>query len=128
METTTIISGFLTAVSLLVTGAGVGARLGAGDVVGTGDGLYVGVYVGCCVLGAGDGADVVGAGDAVGAVDIRGLTIPSGHSLYKNVSCATPHDVDAHWVPTNAFRRLTLSNIPGIPTHHKRSGSKAEAP
>ena len=142
METTTIISGFLTAVSLLVTGAGVGARLGAGDVVGTGDGLYVGVYVGCCVLGAGDGgdvvgagdvgagdgADVVGAGDAVGAVDIRGLTIPSGHSLYKNVSCATPHDVDAHWVPTNAFRRLTLSNHPCIPTHHKRSWSKAEAP
>ena len=92
------------AVPLLVVGAGVGARLGAGDVVGTGDGLNV---------GAGDGADVVGAGDAVGAVD--GQRISQLDSQYCRI-CSTPHDVDAHWVPTNAFRSSTL-----VPTHHPRS-------
>ena len=37
--------------------------------------------------------------------------------------CLTPHDVDAHGVPSNTLLRLTPS-----PTHQPRSWSKAEAP
>ena len=57
------------------------------------------VTVGACVT--------VGAGD--GRAQLTPLT-------------PTPHDVDAHWVPSNASSRFTLSS-----THQPRSWSKAWA-
>ena len=92
-------------------GAGDGASDGGdvGNDVGTIVGVFVGTEVGTFVgvtEGSGDGAEV---GAAVGAQ----VLAPPG---------TTPHDVDAHGVPSNMLAWSTSSS-----THQPRSWSKAEA-
>ena len=70
--------------------------------------------VGAAVVGAGVGAGVVGAG-VVGA----------GVGAQPPATCLTPHDVDAHWLPSNALQPsqppYSVTSTTPSSTHQPRS-------